>query len=68
MTCHGTSVRISPEEGNWRSTARDQRVGVAVSRPRLVTVSVWPAGTTAEYSAVQHEGQQYCRNTMASST
>lgn len=36
-----------------------QRAGVAVSRPMLVTVSVWPAGTTAEYSAVQHEGQQY---------
>jgi hypothetical protein len=45
-----------------------QRAGVAVSRPILVTVSVWPAGTTAEYSAVQHEGQQYWRNTMGAST
>jgi len=45
-----------------------QRAGVAVSRPMLVTVSVWPAGTTAEYSAVQHEGQQYWRNTMGAST
>jgi hypothetical protein len=46
----------------------DQRAGVAVSRSVLVTVSVWPAGTTAEYSAVQHEGQQYWRNTMGAST
>jgi hypothetical protein len=45
-----------------------QRTGVAVSRPMLVTVSVWPAGTTAEYSAVQQEGQQYWRNTMGAST
>ena len=45
-----------------------QRAGVAVSRPMLVTVSVWPAGTTAEYSAVQQEGQQYWRNTMGAST
>jgi hypothetical protein len=39
-----------------------------MSRPRLVTVSMWSAGTTAEYSAVQHEGQQYWRNTMGAST
>jgi hypothetical protein len=67
VTCHGTSLRISPEEGSWRSTVC-QRAGVAVSRPMLVTVSAWPAGTTAEYSAVQHEGQQYWRNTMGAST
>ena len=60
---------------NAASTARQaavrrirQRAGVAVSRPMLVTVSVWLAGTTAEYSAVQHEGQQYWRNTMGAST
>jgi len=38
------------------------------SRPRLVTVSMWLAGTTAEYSAVQQDGQQYWRNTMGAST
>jgi hypothetical protein len=54
----------------WASSRRPdpQRAGVAVSRPRLVTVSMWPAGTTAEYSAVQQEGQQYWRNTMGAST
>jgi hypothetical protein len=33
-----------------------------------VTVSAWPAGTTAEDSAVQHEREQYWRNTMGAST
>jgi hypothetical protein len=34
-----------------------QWAGVAVSRPMLVTGSVWPAGTTAKYSVVKHEGR-----------
>jgi hypothetical protein len=59
---HGSERRLRPER------CMGQRAGVAVRRPRLATVSVWSAGTTAEYSAVQHEGQQYWRNTMGAST
>ena len=60
----GTRPARSADNHPERAVRAVLRPGVAVSLPRLVAVSVWPAGATAEYSAVQQEGQQYWRNTI----
>jgi hypothetical protein len=39
-----------------------------VALPRVLKASGWSAGTTAEYRAVQQDGQQYWRNTIGAST